>query len=88
MGEHRPHLDHARAPVVRPLDQFEDVARHVDFSFELIELDEAPGEKRVVGVEQFDQAAVPAQDVIEQQDRLGPQVRRNLGRIVRLQFGQ
>ena len=71
--QHTAQADHARSPVVRPLHQVKLlVVETLYLVFQLIELHQPLGQVRVVGVQQLQQAAVLAQDSIEQQDRLLP----------------
>ena len=88
MRQHGAHPITPRAAIVRPLHLLEFVAAHVHFAFDLVELHQAFGEECVVGIEQFEQAAILAQDVVEEQDRLFAQIGRDFRRVVGLQFGQ
>ena len=86
---HRAQIHDAGAPVVGPLHQLRLVAVNVlELVFQLVELHQPLGHVGVVAVQQFQQAAVFAQDALEDQDRFGAQIGRHRRRVEGLQLRQ
>ena len=84
---HRPGIHHSRAAVIRPLHQLRLVAPKIlKLVFQLIELHQAFGHVRVVGVEQFQQAAVLSNDSLKHQNRFGAKVGRDGWSVISLQL--